>query len=127
MLAGIFTAACLLALGEGALKLWPAYAAAAPTKSFSIAMLFARLGLGAGIVMLAGFLATTAGKGDRQLGWWIGIFLCAVSTPLHLVQWSDYPVWYHLTYLSYLIPIAGLGGWLAANRVRESRSLPNSG
>jgi hypothetical protein len=44
---------------------------------------------------------------------WIGGLFLALSTPIHLFRvWDDYPVWYHLLYLTYIVPLAWLGGRL---------------
>lgn len=94
---------------------WPAYAAAAPTKAFTPAMLGARLITGAvGTALAAGVTATIA-RDNGLAAWWLGLALLACSLPIHLIRvWADYPLWYHIAYLSYLVPIAGLTGRVLA-------------
>ncbi|WP_263411088.1 hypothetical protein [Terriglobus tenax] len=91
--------------------LWPEYAAAEPQKHYTLGMLFVRLAVGAlGAAMAA--CVTTAVAGDNgRAAWWLGGLFFALSVPDHIYPgyaWNDYPVWYHVTYLSYLVPITGL-------------------
>jgi len=101
---------------------WADYAAAVPTKDYSLLMLILRLGIAAGATALAGLVATLVAR-DRGLAASLcGGVLLAVSLRPHLVTvWDDYPVWYHVTYLSYLVPIAWLAGRAAST---ATRSLP---
>ena len=124
LIAGLIAAALMLALAETALPtLWPAYAEAAPTKDYSLAMLLVRLTTGAGIVVVAAYLATTTDTGNYQSGWILGALFLAISIPIHVIEWPDFPVWYHVLYLGYLVPLGALGGWLASRRLRQA-SLP---
>ena len=100
-------------------QLWPAYAAAEPTKHYSLAMLITRLLAGALCTAGASFVATRIGNDSAVIGWWLGGLFLAVSVPNHVwFVWADYPAWYHLVSLSYLLPVAGLVGG-AVSRVRR--------
>jgi hypothetical protein len=91
--------------------LWPAYAAADPDKTFSIAMLLSRLSVGALSTAGAACIATIVAADNGRAAWWLGWIFVVISLPVHLYfVWSDYPVWYHVVYLSYLVPIAVLTG-----------------
>lgn len=96
---------------------WPAYAAAAPIKAFTLSMLFARLALAVVITVISACVATLVARDDGRIGWWLGALFLALSLPSHLhTVWNDYPVWYHFVYLAGLVPIAGasargLRGW----------------
>jgi len=91
--------------------LWTAYALAAPTKAYTIAMLLGRLTVAVADSATAGCVA--ARVGGPQAAWWLGILLVACSTPVHLISvWTDYPLWYHLAYLLPLVPVTGLAGRL---------------
>ena len=116
-------AGCVIAVaiaGAGLLAaraLWLAYAVAEPHKHYTLAMLLARLAVGA-LSVAGAACGATAVVGDKgQAAWWLGGLFVVISLPNHLYPgyvWNDYPVWYHLVYLSYLVPVAGLaGGWLA--------------
>ena len=88
---------------------WPDYAAAEPTKAYTLAMMFSRLGIGALCTAGAACAATLVAADDGRIGWWVGALFLALSAPVHLhTVWNDYPAWYHFVYLGYLIPIAGL-------------------
>jgi hypothetical protein len=90
---------------------WPAYAAVEPVKAYTLPMLWARLGVACIASLAAGMVATRpAGPAGA---WAAGTLLLVLSLPIHLVEvWRDYPVWYHVVYLSLLVPITGIGGWL---------------
>ncbi|MEQ1865757.1 MAG: hypothetical protein ABL996_14045 [Micropepsaceae bacterium] len=92
---------------------WPAYAAAEPLKAYSLDMLLARLAVGVMSGLSAGGVATLV-AGDRgRAALLVGAVFLSISLRPHLVTgWSDYPVWYHVVYLSYIIPVAYLGGYL---------------
>jgi hypothetical protein len=92
-------------------SLWPAYVAAEPTKAYSLAMLIARLAVGACCAAGAAAVTTMVARDRRQVAWWLGACFLLVSLPDHLVYvWADYPAWYHIVYLAYLVPVAGLVG-----------------
>ncbi|MES2058192.1 MAG: hypothetical protein V4564_19810 [Pseudomonadota bacterium] len=118
LVAGCITAVALaLAATFVARTLWPDYAAAEPEKAYSVAMLLSRLAAGAFCTAGAACVTTIiAGDNGKAASWLGGVFL-AVSLPIHLCRvWADYPVWYHLLYLSYLVPVAGLTGRVAGKR-----------
>ena len=106
---------------------WPDYAAAEPTKAYSLAMLVARLAVGALCTAVAGCVTTIIAR-DGRAAWLLGGIFLAISLPIHLFRvWADYPAWYHIVYLGYLVPIAGLAG-LAMQRLslRQVRPLKPS-
>jgi|APMI01.1.fsa_nt_gi hypothetical protein len=101
--------------------LWPAYVLAEPTKAYSLAMLCARLAVGAVCLVAAAWVATRVARDTGTAAWWLGGVVLAVSLWDHLVRvWADYPAWYHLVYLSYLLPLAVLSGRVASRRSRVS-------
>ena len=92
---------------------WPEYAAAEPHKAYTLPMLLTRLAVGALSVAGAACGATAIAADRGRAAWWLGGIFLIVSLPDHLYPgyvWNDYPVWYHLVYLLYLVPIAGLTG-----------------
>lgn len=94
--------------------LWPGYAAAEPEKTYTVAMLWTRLAIGALCTAAAACVTTIIARDKGRAAWWLGGFFLAVSLPDHFYHigyvWADYPAWYHFIYLSYLAPIAGLTG-----------------
>ena len=98
-------------------RLWPAYAAARPTKSYTLAMLVTRLAAGALAAAVGAFVTTRLARDDGRAAWWLGGLFLAVSLPDHLfLVWQDYPAWYHVVYLTYLVPVAGVAGTITARR-----------
>ena len=95
--------------------LWPGYALADPEKAYTLTMLGVRL------VIFSGMIAATAGvaaivAGDRRVAWGAGGVILALSIPPHLYPgyvWDDYPVWYHITYLLSILPIAAFAARLS--------------
>jgi hypothetical protein len=91
--------------------LWTGYAAAEPHKHYTLTMLFARLAVGALSAAVAACGATAVAGDKGRAAWWLGGLFVVMSIPNHLYPgyvWNDYPVWYHLVYLSYLVPVTGL-------------------
>lgn len=109
---------CALALGfvcdQAALNLWPAYAAAFPDRAFTLPMQLARLTVGLVGMIAGGFVASALAGQDQRPALWLGLVGLAGGLWVHLQEptWSNYPLWYHLLYLSYLIPGPLLGGRL---------------
>lgn len=100
---------------------WPEYAAALPAMTFTLPMKFARLTEGAITTLAAGFtnrLISRASLGPATVQ---GVVTLLFFVPVHYELWHKFPVWYHLTFLGYLIPLTVLGAALlpkGAARVR---------
>jgi hypothetical protein len=112
--AGCATAVAIALVGTFAARtLWPEYAAAEHGKAYTLIMLVTRLAVGALCVAGSACITTIIVRDSKQAAWWLGGLFLAVSFPNHLYTvWADYPAWYHFVYLSYLLPIAGLAGWV---------------
>jgi hypothetical protein len=117
-------AAWVMVAGLGFLLLrttWSSYAAAEPTKSYTLAMLISRLMVGVVCTLAAGAVAALVAKGSRAASLSLGIVLFLIAAPVHLPiefglhvsVWADYPAWYHFTFLLPLAPLTVLGGILA--------------
>jgi hypothetical protein len=92
--------------------LWPAYALATPLLDFTLPMKIARLSLGA----LSTLMAAAAARRMSAAPWLpfvLGCALLVVFLPEHYRLWNRFPVWYHLTFLGSLIPLALLGNRLS--------------
>lgn len=108
---------------------WPEYAAAEPHKHYTLAMLFARLAVGALSVALAACVATVTAGDKGRAAWWLGFLFLVLSLPNHLYPgyvWNDYPVWYHLVYLAYLVPVAGFTAHLFRSLLPRDRQTKNA-
>lgn len=91
---------------------WPAYEAAHPARDFTFAMLIVRLMIGAAATLGAGALVQRLSITSGRIVLIFGTLLLLGSSFVHFQEptWSKYPVWYHLVYLGYLLPLALLGG-----------------
>ena len=82
---------------------------------FALGPLLLYLALAAAASLLAGY---AAGRIDRarpsRAALVTGLVLLAVGLPVQIASWSLAPVWYHLAFLVMLVPLAVVGGRLAA-------------
>jgi hypothetical protein len=91
---------------------WPHYHEAETAFNFTLAMKLARLVLGAVSSLGAGFVAAWIGKDRMKAATLTGIVLLGLFIPGHYLLWSKFPIWYHLTFLSSLLPLTLLGAAL---------------
>lgn len=125
VLSGVAIWIVIGAAGLGGLRaMWPNYARAEPDKSYTFAMLIARLSISVIASIVAGTAAAQIARGSSA-AWWLGVVLLAGSAPIHLaIVWADYPAWYHLAYLVSLIPLTGSSGAMVTARNARSRLVP---
>jgi hypothetical protein len=97
---------------------WPAYEAAHPTRDFTFLMLLVRLAAGVVASLGAGAMVRrfSATSGREVLIFGTLLLLCSSFGHLREPTWSTYPVWYHLVFLGYLLPLTLLGGRLATRQ-----------
>jgi len=97
-----------------AIHAWPAYAAAFPTRAFTLPMLLARQASGVTLTIVAGCLVSIIARRDQLAVLWAGIagFSIVALNQLMSAEWLHYPLWYRLLFLSYIVPGSLLGGWL---------------
>lgn len=91
---------------------WPAYAAVEVQRTFTLDMLASRLMVGALATLAFGTVAALVAGAERRafliaLAAWM-----AFSVVDHYLVWEQFPVWYHLLYLAYIVPVVLLGGRL---------------
>ena len=98
---------------------WPAYARVADAMTFTLPMMLARLSIGAVATVAAGWVAATVTRRSILATLLPGVVLLAGFIPQHITLWEKFPVWYHLTFLVSLIPLAFLGGKLVAMRTPQ--------
>jgi len=94
----------------------PGYAVAETPMTFTLAMMFARLLLGAASSVVAGAVTAWIAQGNARAPWILGGVLVALFIPVHIGLWDKYPVWYHLTFLVSLLPFTLLGAALDTRR-----------
>lgn len=66
--------------------------------------------------------AWCAGDKARQAGLWAGIVLLIVGIAVQAVSWSLLPVWWHLTFLVAIMPMAFFGARLRIRQNSQGRS-----
>jgi len=93
---------------------WPEYARVADAMTFSLPMMFARLAIGASATLGAGWVAAVVARRAMLASVTAGLLLVLVFVPQHLMLWTRFPIWYHLTFLVSLVPLAYLGGQMSA-------------
>ena len=100
-------------LGNLAVRgLFPGYVEVEKAMDFSLGMLVARLALGAAASLAAGAASVVMSPHSRVATYLFALLLLALFVPIHLSLWSKFPVWYHLVFLSSLVPLVLLGAKL---------------
>jgi len=126
LVAGCFTAVAIALAGVTVARaLWPAYANAEPHKTYTLAMLCSRLAVGALCTAGAACVTTIVAQDNGRAAWWLGVLFFVISFPYHLYpgySWSNYPVWYHVFYLSSLVPVTGLTAQIFQTAIKRLRS-----
>jgi len=79
---------------------------------FSLAMMIARLILGAIASIIAGAACAIIARGVRWPIYLFGLLLLVMFVPVHVGLWTTFPLWYHLVFLGTLIPLIEVGGRL---------------
>jgi hypothetical protein len=75
---------------------------------FTLAMKITRLAIGAVATIAAGWTAAAIARSVTPAVI-AGAVLLVGFVPQHVMIWSKFPIWYHLTFLLTLIPLAWLG------------------
>jgi uncharacterized protein (DUF983 family) len=73
-------------------------------------MMIARLGIGALATLAMGFATSVLSRRSAVATLAAGVLLLLLFVPQHITLWNTFPVWYHLTFLMSLVPLAYLGG-----------------
>ena len=115
VVAGLLAFIIVVTVASPLLRAWPAYAAVAGTMAFTLPMKIARLSIGAVATLAAGFVAVRISRSTAAM-WTTGGLLLAAFIPQHISLWDKFPIWYHLTFLSSLVPLTWVGGSLASDR-----------
>ena len=97
-------------------SLVPGYAEVEKAMNFSLAMLFARLVLGAGASIVAGIACAAVTPKTRWPVFVFALLLVALFVPVHVSLWDKFPIWYHIVFLGSLFPLVLLGAKLPGSR-----------
>jgi len=105
-----------IAAGAGPImrSAWPEYARVADAMTFTLPMMFARLAIGAVATLSAGWVTAVIARHSMVPRVITGLLLLVAFVPQHIILWHTFPVWYHLTFLISLVPLAYLGGQVSA-------------
>lgn len=98
---------------------WPAYVAVMDEMKFTLPMMFTRLGIGVVATVGMGFIAAKITQ-SRIAALIPGIILLILFIPEHISLWDKFPIWYHLWFLSTLVPLTYVGNLLARRREGQS-------
>jgi hypothetical protein len=91
---------------------WPSYAAVADAMTLTLPMMIVRLAIGAVATFATGLTASAIARQSMVPPLAAGILLLLAFIPQHVMIWEKFPVWYHLTFLLSLVPLASAGGRL---------------
>lgn len=110
----VFFALFVVALNRVAVLAWPDYAQAFAARSYTAPMMAARLCIGAGGLIGAGYLAAMIARGDRLTVIMAAGLLLLLGGTIHLTEptWSTFPLWYHLVFIGSIAPAVLIGGRL---------------
>jgi hypothetical protein len=92
---------------------WREYSAVADAMTFTLPMMLARLSIGALATFAAGWVTAIIARRSLLAVLACGVLLLVAFIPQHIMLWSKFPVWYHLTFLISLVPLSWLGGAIA--------------
>ena len=116
-LAGLLTWAVVVTLINRVLRLsLPNYTAAEHTLQFTMGMKWARLLMAIVTSLVAGVVTRWISPSGRWAPLIVGRVVLAMFVPAHIILWSKFPVWYHLTFLLTIIPAVLVGALLTPRR-----------
>ena len=95
-------------------SVWPEYVAASGDMSFTLPMKLTRLSIGALTTLAAGAVTALLAR-SRRTAVVTGALLLVMFIPQHISLWDKFPIWYHLTFLTSLVPLAVVGGRVAGS------------
>ena len=90
--------------------------------TFTLAMVVARLLLGAISSVCAGLAAAWITKGNGVAAKILGIVVTTMFVPVHYSLWNKFPIWYHVIFLASLFPLTVLGARLLGHRNRTMQT-----
>ena len=102
---------------------WPGYAEAEILMMFTLAMMVARLLLGALSSLCAGFVVAWITKRNGTGAKVLGIVVTAMFFPVHYLLWDKFPIWYHVIFLASLFPLTLLGAKLSQRADRTMQTI----
>ena len=89
---------------------WPAYHAVEPAMTFDVPMMAARLAESTIALVVAAIVTARLSRGAAAAPWILAVILLALFIPVHYYLWRQFPVWYHLTFLTSLVVVPVIVG-----------------
>ena len=118
MIAGVITWFVVVTILNFGLRYsWHDYAAVEKSLHFTLPMMIARLSESGISSITGGVVAAIVGRSRFNAPLGAGVILLLPFAYFHSQIWSKFPVWYHLTFLTSLVVLSILGGFLAAPSV----------
>ena len=119
-LAGFLTWIVVVMVINSGLRLsLPNYTAAEQTLQFTLGMKWARLLMAIVTSVVAGAVTGWIPRSSRWAPLIVGSVVLAMFVPVHLAIWSEFPAWYHLTFLLTIIPAVLVGALLPPRRNKD--------
>jgi hypothetical protein len=87
--------------------------------TFTLAMMIGRLVIGAVATLAMGLAASVVSRRSLVATLVAGVLLLLAFIPQHISLWDKFPLWYHLTFLLSLVPLAYLGGPLSVRPTQQ--------
>jgi hypothetical protein len=123
IIAGLVTWAIVVTLLNFGLRAAiPGYHAAEATLQFTLAMKIGRLAEAAITSVAAGAVVGLIAPSRKWAPWATGLIILAMFLPVHVKLWTNFPIWYHLSFLVPLVPLVALGAFLARSSAAPSGS-----
>jgi hypothetical protein len=123
IVAGLITWIIVATIGNLMFRVaWPGYAEAEISMMFSLAMMVARLLLGAISSVCGGLALASIAKDNEAATKILGIVVTALFVPVHYGLWDKFPIWYHAIFLGSLFPLTLLGAKLLRHRNRTMQT-----
>jgi hypothetical protein len=110
----VFFALFVALINRGAMMVWPAYAEAFPTNSFTAGMMILRLCMGAGALIASGYLVAAIAQAKPLAAIIAAGVLLVLGGTVHLSEpiWSSFPLWYHIAFIGSIVPAVLIGARL---------------
>lgn len=124
-LAGLLTWVIVVTVINRVLRLsLPNYTAAEQTLQFTLGMKWARLLMAIVTSVVAGAVTGWISRSSRWAPLIVGSVVLAMFLPVHVSIWSNFPAWYHLTFLLTIIPAVLVGAFLPPRRNKDLNLAP---
>ena len=91
---------------------WTAYADVEKAMTFTLAMMAARLAVGAVASMCAGATVAGIAKGNDRAVVIVAALLLVLFVPVHYQLWNAFPLWYHVAFFVLLVGMTFVGAAL---------------